>query len=123
MRVNLNAIENGGGAGSVVNADGSFTLKVTPAVYQINPSCDAGAYLKSMHFGDQDVSGGKIDLTQQTGGALNIVCATDVGQIQGSVQNENGEPAAAVMITVVPEGEHQGRQDLFFYIISDEKGK
>jgi hypothetical protein len=112
MRVNLNAIETGGGAESVVNAEGSFTLKVTPAVYLIHPSCDAGAYLKSMHFGNQDVSGGKIDLTQQTGGALNIVCGTDVGQIQGSVQNENGEPAAEVMITIAPDDEHQDRLDL-----------
>jgi hypothetical protein len=123
MRVNLTAIENGGGAGSVVNADGSFTLKVTPAVYLINPSCDAGAYLKSMHFGDQDVSGGKIDLTQQSSGALNIVCASDVGQIRGSVQNENGEPAAEVMITIAPDDEHQGRLDLHYQLMSDQNGK
>ena len=123
MRVNLNAIEMGNGAGAEVNADGTFVLKVTPAVYQINASCDASAYVKSIRFGDQDVTNGKIDLTQQSSGALNIVCGTDVGQIQGSVQNENGEPAAQVMITVVPEGEHQGHQDLFFQLMSDEKGK
>jgi hypothetical protein len=98
-------------------------LKVTHAVYQINASCDAGAYLKSMHFGDQDVTNGKIDLTQQTSGALNIVCGTDVGQIQGSVQNENGEPAAQVMITVAPDDEHQSRQDLFYQLVSDTNGK
>lgn len=123
MRVNLSAIENGGGAQSVVNADGSFTLKVTPAVYLINPSCEAGAYLKSMHFGDQDVSDGKIDLTQQTGGALNIVCATDVGRIQGSVQNENGEAAVEVMITIAPDDEHEGRLDLHYQLASDQNGK
>lgn len=123
MRINLSAIENGGGAGSVVNADGSFTLKVTPAVYHIQAFCGAGAYLKSMHFGDQDVSAGKIDLTQQSSGALNLVCATDVGQIQGSVQNENGEPAAQVMITIVPDDEHQGRLDLHYQLMSDQNGK
>ena len=122
MRVNLNMLEMGNGAGAEVNADGTFTLKVTPGVYAINAFCDAGAYVKSIHFGDQDVSSGKIDLTQQSGGALNIVCGTDVGQIQGTVQNENGEPAAQVMISVVPEGEHRGGPDLFCPI-SDEKGK
>jgi hypothetical protein len=122
MRVNLSMLEMGNSAGAEVNADGTFTLKVTPGVYEINAFCDAGAYVKSIHFGDQDVSSGKIDLTQQSSGALNIVCGTDVGQIQGTVQNDNGEPAAQVMICVVPEGEHRGRPDLFCPI-SDEKGK
>jgi hypothetical protein len=123
MQVNLNPIERGGGAGAQVNADGSFTMKVTPGVYQINAFCNAGAYVKSIRFGEQDVTSGKIDLTQQSSGALNIVCGTDVGQIQGSVQNENGEPAAQVMISVVPQGEHEGRQDLYFQLESDENGK
>ena len=122
MRVNLNMLEMGNGAGAEVNADGTFTLKATPEVYAINVFCDAGAYVKSIHFGDQDVSSGKIDLTQQSSGALNIVCGTDVGQIQGTVQNDNGEPAAQVMISVVPEGEQRGRPDLCC-LISDEKGK
>jgi hypothetical protein len=122
MRVNLVEMM-GGGAGAVVNADGTFSLKVTHGLYEIYASCDAGAYVKSIRFGDQDVTSGKIDLMQQSSGVLNIVCGTDVGQIQGSVQNENGEPAAQVMISVVPEGEHQGRQDLYFQLMSDENGK
>ena len=51
-----------------------------------------GVYVKSIHFGEQDVSKGDIDLTQPTSGALDIVMGTDVGQIQGSVQTENGDP-------------------------------
>jgi hypothetical protein len=123
MRVNLNAIEVGSGGGAEVNADGSFAIKITPGIYQIYASCDAGAYVKSIRFGDQDVAGGKIDVTQQSSGALNIVCGTDPGQIQGSVQNENGEPAAQAMISIVPQGEHEGRQDLFYQLMSDESGK
>jgi hypothetical protein len=123
MRVNLNAIEVGSGAGAEVNADGSFALKTTPGDYQIYASCDAGAYVKSIRFGDQDLGGGKLNLTQQSSGALNIVCGADPGQIQGSVQNENGEPAAQAMISLVPQGEHQGRQDLLYQLTSDENGK
>jgi hypothetical protein len=123
MRVNLNPIEPGGGAGAEVSADGTFVMKITPGVYQVFASCDASAYVKSIRFGDQDVTGGKIDLTQQSSGALHIVCGTDPGQIQGSVQNESGEPAAQVMISVVPQGEHEGRQDLFYQLMSDENGK
>lgn len=123
MRVNLNAIEVGNGTGAEVNADGSFVLKITPGMYQIYAFCDASAYVKSMRFGDQEVNGGKIDLTQQSSGALNIVCGTDPGQIQGSVQNENGEPAAQMTISLVPQGEHEGRQDLIYQLVSDENGK
>ena len=123
MRVNLNMIEIGNGAGATVNPDGSFALKITPGKYQIYASCEAGAYVKSMHFGDQDVTSGKIDLTQQSSGALNIVCGTDVGQIQGSVQNESGEPAAQVLVSVVPDDEHQSRVDLFYQLASDQNGK
>jgi hypothetical protein len=102
MRVGFTAIETGLSAGAEVNGDGRFAVSVTPAVYQINASCDAGAYLKSMHFGDQDVSNGKLDLTQQSGGALNIVCGTDVGRIQGSVQTGSAEPAAQVSSRLPP---------------------
>jgi len=123
MRVNLNMLEMGNGAGAEVNADGTFTLKVTPGAYAINAFCDAGAYVKSIHFGDQDVSSGKIDLTQQSSGALNIVCGTDVGQIQGTVQNDNGEPAAQAMISVVPDEERYNREDLFVQLVSDQNGK
>jgi len=122
-RVGLNEFEIGSSAWSAVNADGTFTLKVIAAVYQIIASCDAGAYLKSMHFGDHDVSTGKIDLTQQTTGTLNIVCATDVGQLHGYVQTESGEPAAQALITIEPVDEHQSRPDLHYQLISDQNGK
>ncbi len=123
VQVALNQLEIGSQESPTVNADGRFAMKVTPAVYQIFVACGAGAYVKSMHFGDQDVTGGKIDLTQPASGALNIVCRTDVGQIQGSVQNEHGEAAPAALITVSPDGEHQGRRDLLYQLTSDQNGK
>jgi hypothetical protein len=122
MQVALNAIDIGSSASTVVNADGSFSVKVMPAIYQLSAFCDAGAYVKSMRFGDQDVSGGRLDLTQQTGGALSILCGTDVGRIKGSVQKENGEPAAQAVITLSPEGAHEGRRDLYYQLNSDQSG-
>jgi hypothetical protein len=123
MHVNLIALDMGMSANTEVNADGTFALKATPAVYQIIAGCAASAYLKSIRFGDQDVSSGKIDLTQQSAGTLNMVCGTDIGQIQGAVQNENGEPAAQALITIVPDEEHQYRMDLHYQLISDQNGK
>ena len=123
MRISLNSLEMGSASNAAVNADGSFALKATPAVYQIFAGCDAGAYLKSIHFGDQDVSNGKLDLTQLTTGSLTIVCGADVGQIQGSVQTESGEAAAHALITIGPDEERQYRMDLHYQLMSDQNGK
>jgi hypothetical protein len=123
MRISLNALEYGSATSGEVNADGSFALKVTPGVYQIFTGCDGGAYLKSIHFRDQDVSKGKLDLTQLTTGSLTLVCGTDVGQIQGSAQTESGEPAAQALITIVPDEEHQYRMDLHYQLMSDPNGQ
>jgi hypothetical protein len=123
MRISLNALETGSSSNAEVNADGSFELKATPAVYQIIAGCGAGAYLKSIHFGDQDVSNGKLDLTQLTTGSLSLVCGADVGQIQGSVQTESGEPAAQALITILPDEERQYRMDLHYQLMSDPNGK
>lgn len=122
MRLTLVSMEQGMSAWTALNSDGSFALKVTPAEYQINAFCDAGAYVKSVHSGDQELAGGKIDLTQPSSGALNIVCGTDVGEIQGTVQTENGEPAAQAMITIGPDDEHFSRLDFHNVLISDQKG-
>ena len=123
IQVGLNALEIGRSESTLVDADGKFSLKVLPGPYQIVVSCNAVGYVKAMHFGDQDLSNGKIDLSQQSSGALNIVCGTDVGQLQGTVQTENGEPAGEALITVLPDGERLARLDLFNFSRSDATGK
>ncbi len=106
-----------------VGPDGAFALKVMPAVYQVYVTCNSGVYMKSMHFGDQDVTNGRIDLTQQSGGVLKIVCGSDTGKLRGSVQNANGEPAPGALIALSPDGIHQDRPDLFYQVESDQNGK
>jgi protocatechuate 3,4-dioxygenase beta subunit len=120
IQVGLEAMETGSTAYAAVNPDGSFVLKVMPGVYHFSARVATGAYVKSVRLGDQDVSSGQIDLTQQTSGALNILLGTDLGHLQGSVQTENGEPAPEVLITVCPDDEHQGRRDLFYQLASDQ---
>lgn len=123
-QIRFNLISSRGEMSSMaqVSPDGNLTLKAAPAEYQLYASCDAGAYLKSARFGDQDLISGRIDLTGQSGGTLNLLCATDVSQIQGSVQDENGEPAPQAVITVNPDEEHQHRLDLYHVLTSDRNG-
>jgi protocatechuate 3,4-dioxygenase beta subunit len=124
-QVSLIAKETGAGSGppGVVDKDGNFAIRANPDVYRVQVMGAAGVYVKSVHFGDQDVSKGDIDLTQQSSGALNIVMGTDVAQMQGLVQNERGEPAPGSVITICPENEDDDRLDLHIQLMTDENGK
>jgi len=124
IQVNLESVDVGYVyTSSSNNAQGTFSQKVTPGTYRVNVSRAPRTYVKSMRFGEQDASSGKITLTQASDGSLNIVMGTDVGELQGSVQNENGEPAAGAIIIVAPTGELQERMDLFYQMTTDANGK
>ncbi len=106
-----------------VKPDGSFVLHdVGPAVYQLNLGAVLGTYLKSIKLGDHALQDRRIDFTQG-GGQLAVVLASDVAQVEGSVKKANGEPAVRAYLTVVAEGDQSGRQDLFRFAFSNEKGE
>jgi hypothetical protein len=114
----------GPGGRAAVETDNTFVLhNIMPNIFQVNVAMPgAGKYLKSIRFGERDVPNGEIDLTQGSGGPLTLVFGTDGGQIQGSVQSKNGDPAAGVMITMAPGEEFEGRRDLFKQTSTDQSG-
>jgi hypothetical protein len=122
MRVNLESDVQGQN-GAEVKPDGSFVVpEMAPDVYKITVGSQPGAYVKSIRFGDEDASGGRIDLSKGSG-ALTLVLATDVGDAEGSVKKANGDPAARVRVTLIASGNHLGRSDLSRYGFTDEQGK
>jgi len=104
------------------SAQGTFSQKVTPGSYRMNVSRAPKTYVKSMRFGEQDASSGRIEVTN-AGGTFNVMMGTDVGELQGLVQNENGEPAAGAIVIVAPASEFQDRMDLFLTTMTSEDGK
>jgi hypothetical protein len=103
--------------------DGTFVLhNVAAAVYQLVIGGGPGKYLKTVRFGDREVANAEIDLTQQSGGSLNLVFGTDGGQIDGTVQNKNGDAAAGMFITIAPREEYESRRDLFKQTATDQSG-
>ncbi len=101
-----------------VKSDGTFAIpEVMPEMYRVIIRSQPGAYMKSIRLGDEDVSGGRIDLTKESG-SLTIVLATDVGDVEGSVKKANGDPAVRVRVTLIA-----GRSDLSRYEFTDEQGK
>ena len=123
FQVSLESSEWAGSRGDAADAQGIFTLKVSPGTYQINISRGANSYVKSIRYGEQDVTSGKITVTAGSAGALSIVMGTDVGELQGSVESEKGEPVAGASITVAPADALQDRTDLFVQLGTDPNGK
>jgi protocatechuate 3,4-dioxygenase beta subunit len=106
---------------SSVGADGTFNLRgLIPDQWQIEmPNIPRTVYVRSIRFGDQDCPDGHIDLSHGTA-ALAITLGTDPGEVDGTVQDANGNPAARVPVTLAPQD--GARPDLFKMSITDEQG-
>lgn len=96
-----------------VAPDGTLAIQnVWPGAYQMDVFTGAsGLYVKSIRYGDTDVSSGSLTVIQGSAGALTVVLGTDGGQVQGTVQTSSGTPAHG-MVTLAPDGDLPGRRDL-----------
>jgi len=111
-----------GGASALVKADGTFLLKsVSPDVYALNFNAPQGSYIKSIGAADHDGSNWQVDLTKGSG-PIAIVLGTDVGVVEGTVENAAGEPAMRVRVNLIPYGKNLGRGDLSRFAFTGEKG-
>lgn len=125
--VNANPVSRASGSrNSALIEDGKFTLLGTvPGVYHVSPNANRllpNLYLKSMVYGNRDVSDGVVDL-QPGGGVLTLVFGDNAGQLAGTVQDENGEPAAGVEVSVMPADVRlAGRGDLSRWARTDASG-
>lgn len=64
-------------------------------------------YVKSARLGEQDVLDTGFEFTPGVTGVLTLVLSPNIGQIEGSVANAKGEPAAGAKITLIPGGSHR----------------
>ena len=68
-------------------ADGTFTLdNVLAGKYYVQTNVPAGAYLYSARFGQQDVLGKELDLSQGAAGDLELVFHYGAAEVDGRVQ-------------------------------------
>jgi hypothetical protein len=107
-----------------VAQDGAFRLRnVVPDAYRVEALPGApGLYVKSIRFGDQDVSDGIVNLSQPSGGPLNILFGTDVGKVQGSVETASGETVPNAPVILAPSGQRENRPDLVKQSGTDQYG-
>jgi hypothetical protein len=114
-----------GGVVTQVKDDLSFTLSnVAPLVYTINVfGLSAEYYLKSIRFGDRDVTDKDLDLTLAIpAGEMVVTLSSNGGQLDGTVQNENSEAAVDVLVTLIPESSRRGLAYLYEISTTDQKG-
>jgi uncharacterized protein (DUF2141 family) len=100
-RVTLRELNFGSNAGdpAPVASDNSFKLTgVRAGKYVVSVSQD-GFYVKSTRLGDSASDGDILDLINGSGGAeLTLVMNSAVGSITGTVRDENGKPAGALIV-------------------------
>lgn len=107
--------------------DGSFVLEnVAPGKYYLNANPPPGAYLKSVRFGNQEILGKELDLTQGFG-QVSLVFSYGIAEVDGAVQQPQNAPAAPdeagnsqpvatpeFQIALVPETLHEDGSGFYY---------
>jgi protocatechuate 3,4-dioxygenase beta subunit len=120
----MGSMMGGGGAG-LMKDDRTFKLtNVSRDPYDINVfGLPEGFYLKSVRFGDQDVTETGVDFTQGvSAGQLTIVLNPNGGQVDGAVQNAKGDAAVGATVTLIPDAEHRSISWMYKTANTDQNG-
>ena len=109
------------GSTSEVREDGTFTFRdLRPDLDRLTVSGAEDLFIKSIRCGPADVTESGVDLTGGAGCDLAIALSANGGQIEGSVEDDQGRPAKAATITLVAQNTR--RTDLFKQTTSDAVG-
>ena len=89
-----------------IEDDGTFALHgVMTAKYAVLvDALPEGVYVKSIRFGQQDVTRTKLDLTSGVSGTLDILLSPGAAEVSGTVRNKDGVAMSGVEITLWPRG-------------------
>ncbi len=102
-RIRLGSVDGISFAGiGEFQTDGAFAIySLAPTVYRIRSNyLPDGMYIKSIHYGDVDVTSGLLDLTPGVKGPLKIELAPDAASIAGTVRDADGTALPGVSVRV-----------------------
>ena len=108
----------------VTPADGTFRLdRVLPGEYRPVVAA-AGHYVKELRFENRDVFGSTIELSDSRSDAsrIEVVLSSAVGQIDGLVTDDKGQPMLGVQAVLIPN-QNRGRTELFKAAATDQSGR
>lgn len=103
--------------------DGRFTLsQVIPGEWEIDVTgVPRGSYLKSVRYGDKDVSFAPFEIAGADN-AISIVVSTNASKIEGEVDSANGDASRAGII-VAPVGRLHDFARFYYGAAADDEGK
>jgi hypothetical protein len=125
LSVSLSSTEGIPGSYTALAKDGdrSFVIgDIPPGSYQITVSGGPdGAWLKSVKLGGRETAGGTLMVS---GGSqiLELTLSLTAGQISGTVQMADQNPAPSSIVTVVPEPAAPGQTFLYKKANADQNG-
>ncbi len=109
------------GSTAAVKEDGTFTFRdLPPDMDRPTVSGAEDLFIKSIRCGPADVTESGVDLTGGSACDLAITVSANGGQIQGGVEDDQGQPVKAATVTLVAQGTR--RTDLFKQATSDAGG-
>jgi hypothetical protein len=82
-----------------------------------------GTYVKAVRFGTADVLNNRLRLESRSTDRLEVVLATNGGVLDGTVVDENHEPATHAVVALVPDASRRQRGDLYKSVASDSSGR
>ena len=111
----------GKGGEATAGDDGKFIAKnLLPDRYRVSISnAPAGVYLKSVRYGDQDVTDDGADLTGSIAGSLDVVLAADGAEVSGAVADADGNAMSGITVVLIPKSR---RERLYRTDTTDQSG-
>lgn len=122
IQVTLEGAEAGKTGGQAqAGEDGRFTVKnLLPDRYQVRISnAPAGVWLKSVRYGNQDVTDAGADLTGGVSGSLEVLVNPNGAEIDGVVADADGKPMPGATVALIPDSR---RALLFQSDATDQSG-
>jgi protocatechuate 3,4-dioxygenase beta subunit len=85
-------------------ADGSWLFRnLGPGTYWTGLRGPDGTYVKSIRFGNQDITNSELD-TSSGGGALEMVISARAAEVTGVVRDSNDQPLSGIAVTLWTPG-------------------
>jgi hypothetical protein len=127
MRLMTNGAQNWVGAlpsSSPLAADGSFTIpSVIQGQYRVSVLPSQDFYVKELRYDRADALNSPIEVSRRNSdsGTMEVVISRNVGQIDGVISDDKGQPVPGVQAVLIPDT--RGRVDLYRTATADQGGR
>lgn len=113
-----------GGAGTQVQADGTFVLENVPdGTYRLRiGGYPEEFYVESARLGGMDVLGPGLSASRGDVGSLDVVLSRDGGSVEGTVLH-NQVPFGGALVVLVPDPPNRNREDMYSVKSADPLGR